>query len=93
MEHQYSSVQKDILDMFNRTGGDIGKTYDEMERRFENYNKQEIISILSWFRYSGYTKGLGNGNSNNEKEIILGSLFMSLFRMLTIAPLVNMIRS
>lgn len=69
MERQYSSVQKDILDMFNRTGGDIGKTYDEMERRFENYNKQEIISILSWFRYSGYTNALGNGNINNEKEI------------------------
>lgn len=69
MEHQYSGVKKDILEMLNRTGGDLGKTYDEIERRFEKYNNQEIISILSWFRYSGYTNALGNGNINNEKEI------------------------
>ena len=69
MEYQYNGVKKDILEMLNRTGGELSKTYDEMERRFENYNNQEIISILSWFRYSGYTNALGNGNINNEIEI------------------------
>lgn len=69
MEHQYRFVKKDILEMLNRTGGDLSKTYDEIERRFGNYNNQQIISILSWFRYSGYTNALGNGNINNEKEI------------------------
>ena len=36
---------------------------------FKDYDKKQIISILSWFRSQGYTNALGNGNINNEKEI------------------------
>lgn len=68
MEHQYQDVKEEILKILNMTG-DLSRTYAEMERRFEGYSKQKIISILSWFRYSGYTNALGNGNINTQKEI------------------------
>ena len=70
MTQQFQDVrERVIVPLFNRTGHDISSTYDEIERRFDKYTNQEIISILSWFRYSGYTNALGNGNINNEKEI------------------------
>lgn len=70
MELQYQDVKENIIvPLFNATGHDLSKTYDEVERRFNPNDKRQIINILSWFRYSGYTNGLGNGNINNEKEI------------------------
>lgn len=70
MEIQYQSAKENIIvPIFNKTGHDWGKTYDEVERRFNPENKKETISILSYFRHSGYNHGFGNGNLNNEKEI------------------------
>ena len=70
MERQYHDVKEEIIvPLFNRTGHDLSRTYDEVERRFDSFSNQQIISILSWFRYSGYTNALGNGNIQNEKEI------------------------
>ena len=70
MEEKYQEVkEKEIIPIFNRTGHDISRTYEEIERRFSNYTNEQIINILSWFRYSGYTNALGNGNINNEREI------------------------
>ena len=70
MEQQYKDVREQIIvPFFNRTGHDLSRTYDEIERRFPDYDKKQIIGILSWFRSQGYTNALGNGNINNEKEI------------------------
>ena len=70
MEQQYRDVKEHVIvPLFNRTGHDLSRTYDEIERRFGEYDKREIISILSWFRAQGYTNALGNGNINNEQEI------------------------
>ena len=70
MEQQYQDVkERVIVPLFNKTGHDLSRTYDEIERRFDIYSSQQIINILSWFRYTGYTNALGNGNINNEKEI------------------------
>lgn len=70
MEQQYQDVREQIIvPFFNKTGHDLGRTYNEIERRFKNYSKKQIICILSWFRSQGYTSPFGNGNINNEKEI------------------------
>lgn len=70
MEEKHQEVkEKEIIPIFNRTGHDLSRTYNEIERRFGNYTNEQIINILSWFRYSGYTNALGNGNINNEREI------------------------
>ena len=70
MEQQYKDVREQIIvPFFNRTGHDLSRTYNEIERRFHDYDKKQIIGILSWFRSQGYTNALGNGNINNEKEI------------------------
>ncbi len=70
MEQQYKDVKENIIvPIFNKADYDLNRAYNEIERRFKNYNKRQIISILSWFRSQGYTNALGNGNINNEKEI------------------------
>lgn len=70
MERKYRKVNSEIIQpMFKTTNGDLKRTYELIEKEFEDRTKEEIISILSWFRYSGYTNALGNGNIQNEKEI------------------------
>lgn len=70
MEHQYQDVKEQIIvPMLNKTGHNLGRAYEEIEKSFSRYNKKQIISILSYFRSQGYANALGNGNINNEKEI------------------------
>ena len=69
IQHQYQYVKEDIHEINKNVGYDWNRTYEEIENRFENYNKQEIISILTYLRYQGFAKAFGNGNFNSEKEI------------------------
>ncbi|SEM19689.1 hypothetical protein SAMN04487770_12848 [Butyrivibrio sp. ob235] len=70
MEHQYQEVKEQIIiPMLNKTGHNLGRAYEEIEKNFNRYNSKQIISILSYFRSQGYANALGNGNINNEKEI------------------------
>ena len=70
VERNYRDVREQIIvPLFNRTGHDLSRTYDEAERRFREYDKKQIINILSWFRTQGYTNAFGNGNISNEREI------------------------
>lgn len=70
MERQYKDVKEHIIvPIFNKVGHNLKRAYNDIERRFKEYDKRQIISILSWFRSQGYTNALGNGNINNEKEI------------------------
>ncbi|MBR1495366.1 MAG: hypothetical protein IJ601_10020 [Acidaminococcaceae bacterium] len=70
IERQYQNVKEDLIGpLFEETGRDLNRTYLELEKRFSEYGRKQIICILSWFRYQGYQSAFGNGNINNEKEI------------------------
>ncbi len=46
MTRQYQSVLDEIIiPILNKTDHDLSRTYDEIERRFGEYSKQQIISI------------------------------------------------
>lgn len=67
MQLGYKFAEGEIIETLKNTG-DLDKTYNKLEKKYRS-TKEKIIGVLSWFRYSGYSNALGNGNISNEKEI------------------------
>lgn len=72
MQNKYSDVyERRIRNSMITFQNQYERAYLDVERDFDEpeYPKQDVISILSWFRHNGYSPSGGGGNLYSEKSV------------------------